>query len=304
MEDILDLSLNSVQCKQVLLGCHSNDLPNILRQRKQRLLTLNRIALLRTAKSTAEPLAPFRLVELPSVFKSSALPVGIASNPNSEQLATQNWHNDHLLDELIKSRKTSESHSSFTSQLSVPPKSKTQWYSSSASQPNNGGNDAASYEPTLDDETSAPPQNLPANWGPNQRIVLLNLDDERVDSYLGQIDPTAATLVADRCEEQKICNDFHLRDRCWTPDCPYSHEPRLSTKELVALRYRARMLVCERGSGCRSVDCWYGHMCATESCRKTACRFKAVHDINKTAVRVWRKPRFQEKREEVHDDFI
>lgn len=298
------MCINSVQCKQVLLGCHSDDLSKILKHHKQNLFITNRITLLKTAKSKSPLPASFGTAELPSIFRSSALPVSRASKEDSEHLAIQNWNSGQFPTDSSQSQIKSES-PSFDSQSSMTSKSKTRGYNSSVVPANAGETDIASWQSAVDNDDPPLPAHLPTEWGPSQRIVLLNLDDERVDSHLGPVDQSAADRVNVRCETKKLCNDFHLRDRCWTSNCPYSHEPRLSTKELIALRYKARMLVCERGSSCRSVDCWYGHMCAQEPCRKSyGCRFRDVHHVNKTAVRVWRKPPNQSKREEFYEEFI
>lgn len=127
-----------------------------------------------------------------------------------------------------------------------------------------------------------------SSWNPNRGIVLLNVNDERIDADLGRPEKEAEQSVRKRHEQARMCNDFHLRNICTNPSCPFSHEPRLSPAESIALRYLARRLLCQRGSACRGAECWYGHMCLHETCYlPNTCRFRAFHGMDHTAVTVW-----------------
>lgn len=140
------------------------------------------------------------------------------------------------------------------------------------------------------DGATRPSLKQSSTWNPNKGIVLLNLNDERIDAALGKLDPEAERSLKKRIEQCRPCHDFHLRGLCYTSSCAYSHEPRLSPQETVALRHRARRLACSRGSSCRLADCWYGHMCPQEDCSfPNTCRFRALHDMDRTAVTVWQK---------------
>ena len=127
-----------------------------------------------------------------------------------------------------------------------------------------------------------------STWNPNRGIVLLNVNDERIDADLGKPDQEAERNLKKRAEITRLCNDFHLRGVCFNPPCQFSHEPKLDLKELIVLRYWARRLPCLKGSACRSAECWYGHMCPREPCfMPNTCRFKGVHGMDRTAVTVW-----------------
>lgn len=140
------------------------------------------------------------------------------------------------------------------------------------------------------DGAAKPSGKQTSTWNPNRAIVLLNLNDERIDAALGKLDPEAERSLRKRSEQGRPCHDFHLRGVCYTSSCPYSHEPRLTPQEMVALRHRARHLPCIKGSSCRSADCWYGHMCPHQDCSwPNTCRFRALHDMDRTAVTVWQR---------------
>lgn len=290
MEELFGLCINSVQCQQVLLGCHSDDLSTILRQHRKDALAMNRITLLKAAGPKNDPpFASFAKAEFPSVFKNSLLPADIASMPASMvssddlgQLSLQSRINGHPLSESSKLRKPLESYSSTNGYNSASPKLMINGHSPSPSRNTSNGHNSDLFSFT-------PAQALRTTWAPDEKIVLLNVNDERVDNNLGPIDADASVRVAERCEKNKICNDFHLRDKCLSASCTFAHAPRLDPKEMVVLKYKARYLICERGSACRIPDCWHGHMCPHRNCsRPTFCRFRHLHHVDKTAVTVWR----------------
>lgn len=255
---------------------------------------MNRITLVKPSGSEIQaPFGSHAIAEFSSVFRTSSLPARVTPAPiskfSSDNSAIQNWNSGRLLSEFSSPRTPTDSCSFFTNGHNPEPcKSTNNGHSSSPSQDTSNGHSSDLYQLDTNDRSPTPIQNLPATWSPNQKIVLLNVNNERIDSYLGPIDADASARVAERFEQQKLCNDFHLRGRCWTSGCTYGHEPRLDPKELVVLRYKARYLVCEKGSACRIPDCWHGHMCSGRSCTRPAfCRFKDVHHIDKIAVTVW-----------------
>ncbi|KAL8851901.1 MAG: hypothetical protein Q9221_003224 [Calogaya cf. arnoldii] len=115
--------------------------------------------------------------------------------------------------------------------------------------------------------------------------VLLNKDDERVDEYLGTpSDSAEASLKARISNGNKLCNVHHLLWRCNAgPRCPYSHEPTLEGKELIAFALKARLTPCHASSKCRNRSCVLGHMCphGGANCpRKKTCYFHKVHHVD------------------------
>ena len=289
-----------MQCQQILLGCQNDDLPTILQQQRKNLLSVNRITLLKPSTQKSDSSALFQMVEFPSIFRSTPLPIIALPSEGLEQQAIRNWNSGHLSSESKKSRFVFDPFSSATNGYSsTSSRSIGNGPSSSSSLSIINAHDSGLFQATADSHAAIPSRKLPYTWSPNQNIVLLNINDERVDSYLGKVDAEAAARLSERNEKHKLCNDFHLRDKCWVTNCPYSHEPRLDPQELVVLRYKGRWLVCEKGSACRVVDCWYGHMCTAKHCtRPVSCRFKDVHDVEKTAVKVWRKQKYRERQEE------
>ena len=80
--------------------------------------------------------------------------------------------------------------------------------------------------------------------------VLLNINDQRVDSVVETSDRQANESFALRTKKKKLCVYFHVLGVCFNNPCRFSHEPRLDSKELDILIARVRSSPCEKGSAC------------------------------------------------------
>lgn len=230
---------------------------------------LHRITLLKTLEFEVETaLKSFNIVKFPSVFKSTN---DFAFKPEpslGEYQAHQDLTEDSESSTVQDGPDVGQSSNSSISDK--PPNPQPKGISSEGA-------------PRLSVKKSS-------TWNPHRAIVLLNLNDERIDAALGKVDPEAERSLKKRSEHGRPCHDFHIRGVCYTVTCPYSHEPRLSPQETLALRNRARLLPCIRGSSCRSAECWYGHMCPQEDCHlPSTCRFLSFHGMDRTAVTVWQR---------------
>ncbi|EON63534.1 hypothetical protein W97_02762 [Coniosporium apollinis CBS 100218] len=86
-----------------------------------------------------------------------------------------------------------------------------------------------------------------------RKYVLLNADDQRLDERLPRPDKPAMDNLHDRITNRgKVCNDFHLLGVCRTQHCPFSHEPKLTAMEQLALRHKARNKLCSSYDECQS----------------------------------------------------
>ena len=128
-----------------------------------------------------------------------------------------------------------------------------------------------------------------STWGPETKSILLNIDNQRVDSQLDKLDPKAFDSFKNRIAKRKVCMWYHIDGRCANgSSCTYSHGPRLSAGETEVLRFKSRENPCENGSRCRNPNCHYGHMCPKVYCMKgSACRFRHVHGISRDAVKIY-----------------
>ena len=130
-----------------------------------------------------------------------------------------------------------------------------------------------------------------STWDASAKVVLLNVNNDRVDSKLGKIESKAMDSFMERHKKNKLCHYHYLSGSCHTHNCTYTHHIQLSGEDTNILRYITRRLACAQLSGCRKADCMYGHLCPYESggfCHKgETCHFKAVHGVDRAAVKVW-----------------
>jgi hypothetical protein len=79
----------------------------------------------------------------------------------------------------------------------------------------------------------------------------------RLDEPLPTRDASAAASLEERMKRtgKKMCNHWHLGNHCENGKfCQFQHEPKLSTAELNALRYKTRSLAC-KNRYCENIDC-------------------------------------------------
>ncbi|KAL2044080.1 hypothetical protein ABVK25_012488 [Lepraria finkii] len=92
-------------------------------------------------------------------------------------------------------------------------------------------------------------------WGPNDKAVLLNVNDQPVDAYLGEPDDEVYESMLDRMEEREFCTWHHINGSCYNKTCKFRYEE-LSKEELVVLRIHIRgRKPCEAGSSCGRAGC-------------------------------------------------
>ena len=92
-------------------------------------------------------------------------------------------------------------------------------------------------------------------WGPNDKAVLLNVNDQPVDAYLGEPDDEVYENMLDRMEEREFCTWHHINGSCYNKTCKFRYEE-LSKEELVVLRIHIRgRKPCEAGSSCGRAGC-------------------------------------------------
>lgn len=92
----------------------------------------------------------------------------------------------------------------------------------------------------------------------NKKWAYYNKDEQRLDEPLPPKDKTAYEALDQRMKKSKknLCNHFHLnKGRCVNgTKCHFQHEPKLSTAELNALRYKTRSLAC-KDRYCQNINC-------------------------------------------------
>ena len=170
-------------------------------------------------------------------------------------------------------------------------------YAKSNPMPNNGNIEGiAKWQEAANDHIGSPQNIHRSSASPHRkrRTIILNVNDERVDSPPQKEDPESKKLMLKRIAEKKYCTFYHLLDTCLTDRtgkvCKYRHGPRLNSHELAILKNFSRRLPCTIGPTCRNTHCIFGHTCEKQpGCPfGEGCNLARFHDIDKTAVRVWR----------------
>ena len=118
---------------------------------------------------------------------------------------------------------------------------------------------------------------------PGKKEILLNKKGQRVDPpFLEEVSSETKKALDQREEEtgSKWYYDHYLGS-CTRPSCPKIHQEQPADDQPLALRYKARILVCPKGSQCRSFDCFRSQMCTFSDCgRGTGCRFRGLHNVD------------------------
>ncbi|KAH7109286.1 C-x8-C-x5-C-x3-H type zinc finger protein-like protein [Dendryphion nanum] len=107
--------------------------------------------------------------------------------------------------------------------------------------------------------------------------ILRNSKGQRIDSVLQYFQNDVEAL-----KKRKLCNSYHILAECPFRGCTHTHGPRLSDKQLEALRAVARLTPCSNGLACKDKKCIAGHQCPRKQCNWQGCRFrKNLHDVDR-----------------------
>lgn len=111
----------------------------------------------------------------------------------------------------------------------------------------------------------------------NKKWAYYNAKEERLDEPLPPKDKAALEAIDHRMKKvgRNLCNNWHLtKGKCINgTKCHFQHEPKLSSAELNALRYKTRSLAC-KDRYCQNVDCCEYNL------RHTPSQYKAPYLIS------------------------
>lgn len=137
-----------------------------------------------------------------------------------------------------------------------------------------------------------PQTKTPYGWA-TEKNLLLNINDERVDHELEEVDYETSKRMTSRIKEQGYCAFYHLHRSCLAlPEakaCNFRHGPRLNDDETRFLRRYYQRMPCVYGSNCRKADCHLGHVCFNQpGCKKgKLCSLYRFHGVDKIAVKIY-----------------
>lgn len=269
------LFVNNVQCKHLIFGCcHNSAYIVALEPYASNPITASRITLLKSYEdNTYFDGLPFASVEFPHVFRSTPF-------KETDRLAEDV---DYMQDFPQQSGS-----GGFTREVEKP---SAEVIGEGAALPKR---QAASNASVPLPNWHSQQMNRRSTWGSNQ-MVLLNINDERIDPPLLEEDYDTLESMKDRMEVKRFCSYYHLQGNCVSLNptskqvCNFRHGPKLNSQEIVVLRNYAKKLPCGRGSRCRQSECVFGHNCRDQpGCTKGArCSLYKFHDVDPTVVRVW-----------------
>jgi hypothetical protein len=274
IRETLRLFLPMPQCKHMFFGpCHDNGYLPVLEPFKRDSTTSSRITLIETTPAETGFLAlGFPRVKFPKVFRDTNLPnrpIAMTS-PGPMPIRTQSA--------------MQVAASAFVPQITAGANNHT---NSNATSPA-----AIKAEPTTSNSwatvgKSSGPKNI--DIAPKKvaqrKHVLVNVDDERLDTPLPRADPGAEKRFLARTKESgKCCNSYHLTGHCPAGEyCDYHHGERLSPGEVLVLKHKARSITCPSRGACKNPDCYAGHHCkfgGGKGCYADNCWFSDTHYMN------------------------
>jgi len=151
----------------------------------------------------------------------------------------------------------------------------SRWESPPEPRPSNKSSTFGSWR---DNVTAA----LPAATSQTQGLIPINDEHQRIDTYIPKPSSTAFNGYNARARTQKLCNEHHLGGYCGNQNCDFDHSP-ITPEELHVMTYIVRDYPCPRKDQCRLKSCYYGHICAKDTCYGPGkgCRLnRAMHGID------------------------
>lgn len=269
------LFANNVHCKRIILGCdYDSSYASALSAYDSTPLIAAKITLLASGDDDDRcELTKYDILDLGSCFK-----------PISSLSSWYDGESSHPGDEFLQS--TSAATSSSLGKASKPTDSEEDMREAAADNRNTS--------------SLSPPRHLrhlhpPRRAVKQDKIVLLNINNERVDPAPEPEDFETRESMLDRIEVRGFCRYYHLRGKCSIESsgekCKFRHGPDLNKEELKILEnHLAKSSPCHSGSHCRNNQCVYSHVCPLQpGCpRGVHCKLYKFHEIDPTAIRVWR----------------
>lgn len=155
-------------------------------------------------------------------------------------------------------------------------------------------NKAAIRRPTvrINPNSKYPEDRLPVPNATNEKLIPVNIDGDRLDTYLAKPAPRALQQYHDRANQQKLCNDHHLLGWCKRGStCNFDHSPITDVIRQVQRKY-CRDYPCPLSTSCRRLNCFYAHVCTRYGCPGPSIHCRMLPSMHKISLDVahWVKP--------------
>ncbi|KAJ5982421.1 Zinc finger CCCH-type [Penicillium sp. IBT 35674x] len=145
---------------------------------------------------------------------------------------------------------------------------------------------------------------LPTQSLKSEENIPINKDGDRLDTYCPRPSPEAFDEYHRRAKEHRVCNSYHLSGECGDMDCQYDHSD-VSNTIIEVLRYILLQHPCSRAGACRSIKCFWGHICQKPNCKAVKswqCRFNHRTHTLDLQVAQWVAPIEQTEADDDRDD--
>lgn len=271
------LFANNTQCKHLIFGCcHNAAYLVALEGYGCSPIAAAKIALLKSYENSPRfDGLPFDSVEFPRVFRYKPY-------RGTDRLADGVDYTQDVPQQSVSNHTTEERKKAIAIDRAQESDPIAQWQAT-----------AGPFYPVLL-PAHPPPKATPETLGwATEKKVLLNINNQRVDPELGEVDSVTHDSMSNRMKVKFFCVYYHLQGFCAASPtgktCSFRHEPRLNEDELRYLMRISRRRPCKSGATCRKIDCLYGHVCPDEpGCKRdTGCSLSEFHGLDKTAVKVW-----------------
>ena len=278
---LFQVYVENIHCKHIIFGCcHDSTYAAVLEPYMDNPLAVSQVILLRSPHDDEYYNAlPFKIAKFVNVFRPACFTErNISVDTPERRMDSANRSSQHqnmATPGKISRRNTTDMQAVHN------------WQAEANEKVNVRG--SATRRPPVR-QVQVPRSAQQLTWGPNDKAVLLNVNDQRVDAYLGEPDDEVYESMLDRMEEREFCTWHHVNGSCYNKTCKFRHE-KLSKEELVMLRIHIRgRKPCEAGSNCGRASCHRGHLCPRQpGCKQgQSCPFYKFHDVDATAVKVWR----------------
>ncbi|XDG08520.1 hypothetical protein ABKA04_008135 [Annulohypoxylon sp. FPYF3050] len=232
VRETLRLMVHNLQCKHIIFGpCHDKGYIVELRPYQLDTSISTKLSLLETTVAPRDfQELRLRRVKFPNVFRSEPLPDRPPSSPPA-----------------LMSPPTQMDFSEISSEIApgTPPVVVTSMVPSTWGTPTPTPKESRKFMSTQDDSA------IPAT--PPLKYYLINASGERVDEGLPFSGPEVEfrlqmrSASEDRIAKKKgPCNRWHINARCDIYNCPYYHGERFGPEERIALKRKARGMLCAK----------------------------------------------------------
>ncbi|CAN9132075.1 unnamed protein product [Alternaria alternata] len=266
IKEMLRTFSDNPTCRHIIFGgCHDAGYLLNLEHFKHNAAKAGRITLLETTPAYRgfTDLVNFKRTRFDDVFRNEPLPDYTPPTNGFGQLAVQSPVQPVAQPQPLSRSVTNDNNTSPTFIPRAPvvsPSPSVTPVSAATPSESNGDSSWATVGKSGAPENgniSVVPTTTATKKNTKKKYAYYNKAGQRLDEPLPPKDPSAVASLEARMKKvgKKMCNHWHLGGHCENGKfCHFQHEPKLTTAELNALRYKTRSLAC-KNRYCENIDC-------------------------------------------------